>query len=769
MHKKFDYNILNPLEFEEFCKDVMKFKYNMSLKSFAPGRDNGIDLRNYDNKIICQCKRIVSFSNLKSTLKDEVLKVKKLYDAGEIKDYYLLITNQLTPTQEKDILNIMKPYLTSDNLISSNELDDILEDDSNLEILRRNFKLWLTSASILQMFNNKFLFFKRFIILDDIKNYSKYFVETKKIFSAYEIFENKHCVVLTGVPGIGKTITSYMILSKFLINHSDYSIKTTSIDKIDKLIEGLDKSEKEIIIIDDFLGKNILDLNDKELETFSQVIQYCRTFKKYLLLNSRTYILKQAKEENDNLKRKVSLIPVIDISKFDDIEKAKILFNIQYYNKVPNEYYNNLKDKYGFYKHNYLPIIYHRNFNPRIIEYCAQNFKNDSIKSSLYSKYILDNLDNPEVIWKNQFKKFTGEEKLFLNIMFISLKNNVSSDIMLDTFEKACENRSINVDGNTFYDIIDKFNNSLIKVSNDKGMEYLSFINPSVPDYILNNLKQIECNKLVYDCCYIEQLYKLVKINTRILYKIDFDLFKLKTKEYNSINDGVISFVYEFNFESEVIKDKIYKLVHDEQILSQEVLKLLSSEKLAEFYNVKSVLSNIDYISKLIEISNYSEVKKILSSIDDFLFNKTDNYIENYVKNLKRKTDSLMIDIIENEVNSWTYDIASILEVYKDDLEIEIINGEPVCINASEIKNNVLDNLKDDIENEFRELKDGIKFNYINYDNINLNIDNCINEAEVDIALDDIISDDYHEDIKGNNDTKNIEDIFNQYYDFSKN
>ena len=412
MHKKFDYNILNPLEFEEFCKDVMKFKYNMSLKSFAPGRDNGIDLRNYDNKIIWQCKRIVSFSNLKSTLKDEVLKVKKLYDAGEIKDYYLLITNQLTPTQEKDILNIMKPYLTSDNLISSNELDDILEDDSNLEILRRNFKLWLTSASILQMFNNKFLFFKRFIILDDIKNYSKYFVETKKFFSAYEIFENKHCVVLTGVPGIGKTITSYMILSKFLINHSDYSIKTTSIDKIDKLIEGLDKSEKEIIIIDDFLGKNILDLNDKELETFSQVIQYCRTFKKYLLLNSRTYILKQAKEENDNLKRKVSLIPVIDISKFDDIEKAKILFNIQYYNKVPNEYYNNLKDKYGFYKHNYLPIIYHRNFNPRIIEYCAQNFKNDSIKSSLYSKYILDNLDNPEVIWKNQFKKFTGEEKL---------------------------------------------------------------------------------------------------------------------------------------------------------------------------------------------------------------------------------------------------------------------------------------------------------------------------------------------------------------------
>ena len=766
MCKKFDYNILNPLEFEEFCKDVMKFKYNISLKSFAPGRDNGIDLRNYDKKIICQCKRIVSFSNLKSTLKDEVLKVKKLYDDGEVKDYYLLITNKLTPKQEKDILNIMKPYLNSDNLISSSELDDILEDNSNLEILRRNFKLWLTSSSILQMFNNKFMLFKRFIIFDDIKNYSKYFVETKKFFSAYEIFENKHCVVLTGVPGIGKTITSYMILSKFLINHSDYSIKTTSIDKIDKLIEGLDKSEKEIIIIDDFLGKNILDLNDKELETFSQVIQYCKIFKKYLLLNSRTYILKQAEEENDNLKRKVSLIPVVDISEFNAMEKAKILFNIQYYNKVPNEYYNNLKDKNIFYSHNYLPIIYHRNFNPRIIEYCAHNFENDSIKSSCYSKYILENLENPEVVWKNQFNKFTDEEKLFLNIMFISLKNNVSSNIMLNTFEKACKNRSINVDSNIFYDIIAKFNNSLIKTSNDKGMEYLSFINPSVSDYILNNLNQIECNKLVYDCCYIEQLYKIIKINACGLDKINYDLFTLKTIEYNSINDGVLSFVYEFNFGSELIKDKLNELISKKRILSSEVLKIISNKNLIEFYNLNNILDDFDYISNLIEISSYDTVKKFVRNVDEFLFEKDEEYINDYVKNFKANTDSLLINIIENEASTYYCDVDSVTSAYKEDLEIKVIDEDPVCTNFDEIKGIILEQLKDEIEEAFQELKDDLRFDYINYDNLYLNAYNCINENEIDNSLDDIIFYSYSENSNSETIERNIDDIFNQYYDF---
>lgn len=47
-------------------------KLNLEFKSFKMGKDGEIDLRNKENGIICQCKHIKKFSDLKSILKKEL-------------------------------------------------------------------------------------------------------------------------------------------------------------------------------------------------------------------------------------------------------------------------------------------------------------------------------------------------------------------------------------------------------------------------------------------------------------------------------------------------------------------------------------------------------------------------------------------------------------------------------------------------------------------------------------------------------------------------
>lgn len=66
---KYNLDVFSPLEFEKLSKDIITKKLDMEFKIFKPGRDGGKDLRNKDNGIICQCKHIKNFSDLKSNYK----------------------------------------------------------------------------------------------------------------------------------------------------------------------------------------------------------------------------------------------------------------------------------------------------------------------------------------------------------------------------------------------------------------------------------------------------------------------------------------------------------------------------------------------------------------------------------------------------------------------------------------------------------------------------------------------------------------------------
>lgn len=767
MNKKFDLELLGPLEFEKFCKDLMEVYLSKKFKSFKPGKDQGIDLRNLDENILCQCKRISNINNLKSSLKKEVEKVKKMYETNEVSEYYLLIVNELSPQEEKELIGIMEPYLKSENLISYNEIVSILEKDENKEILRRNVKLWLTSSAVLELFNDKFVIFQADSIKNDIKSYSKFFVETEAFNNALVKLNEQKYLIITGMPGVGKTITSYMLVAKMLVENPDISIKTTTIDCLDELIKSLSKLEKELIIIDDFLGKNNLILTEIEINNINKIIKYAKSNNKFLILNSRNYILEEGKNLNYDLNKIASSLSIVDINVLSLIERAKILFNMQYYNNVPFEYYENLLRK-SFFDKNYRRIIQHKNFNARVIEYCAQNYSKDEIFSQNYSEYIIDNLENSNVIWKNQFSNFKNTELTFFYILYTLTKDKVSIDKVNEAFYNSCVIRNYDTSINLIEEIIEKFNGSLLKleISTD-GSQHISFINPSIPDYIMDSLEynSFECIKLANECVYLSQLFKLTKLNGISLAKYNGNLLDLKTQSGSSKDYEVINFISEFDYKDIKLKDYINQLIFVEKVINNKILSFYYSDILREFYGTSNIIDDVDYISKIIGVSSLYDIEKFLDELNlVYLSELSDKEREKFVSNLKNKIDSIIQQKIEESSNSISYNLDEIIDRHKADIKYE---DEDECrnyLNLDEIEEQIKLDLEVSVESDFSNELDDLRFEYISFDNLCLNARDCIEAENIEEYIIDYVERKEYSGDKLNKNEHDIEEIFMQEY-----
>ena len=89
--KNYDFKILSPYEFECFVRDILRKRDDIDYSNFAEGKDGGVDLRasyGKGKKVVVQAKRYKNWNELKSTLKKEIDKVKKLNP-----DRYIIATS----------------------------------------------------------------------------------------------------------------------------------------------------------------------------------------------------------------------------------------------------------------------------------------------------------------------------------------------------------------------------------------------------------------------------------------------------------------------------------------------------------------------------------------------------------------------------------------------------------------------------------------------------------------------------------------------------
>jgi len=254
----FNFNCISPPEFELLSKDILEKMLGEELRTYATGPDKGIDIRGFiGNDLVIQVKHFSksTLSDLKTSLKKELDKVQKL----KPKRYMIITSCVLTPPKEDEIYDLFKQYMRDKkDIIDLTVIEAFLEKDENIEILKKHNKLWLTSTKVLDIIFNRELDIDSNVFFSDYKLKANLFVFSKMYYETIDILNDNNVIIIDGDPGVGKTTLSKMVASHFI--SEGYKFRYASSNTISEIKKGITEDEKEIILMDNFLGQRIEDI-----------------------------------------------------------------------------------------------------------------------------------------------------------------------------------------------------------------------------------------------------------------------------------------------------------------------------------------------------------------------------------------------------------------------------------------------------------------------------------------------------------------------------
>ncbi len=742
----YDFLILSQDEFERFSRDLLQEILSIKFESFTSGKDDGIDFRCCANseRIILQCKRYSSYNNLLSNLKKEAKKVIKHKPSR----YIITTSVGLTPKNKNDILEIFDGYIkeTSD-IFGKDDLNNYLNTLPDIE--KKYYKLWLSSTNILEKIINSKIINQTEIEKENIKKNLQLYVQNNSFVDAMEILQNQRFVLISGIPGIGKTTLARFLVYYLLGNGMEEFIFLS--DSINDAFQTLNINKKQVFLFDDFLGKrnftksSLMTNEDRRIIDFIDLIHNSRN--KYLIFTTREYILRQAKFELENFNELGEEIKcIIDLEKYTRISRARILYNHLFFYSLPKEYIlsvlkNNL----------YIKLIDHRNYSPRLIESLTKKKIWKNIKPEKYGENVLKYFDNPEILWEHAYEnQITELSRCLLAILTTTDVPIFLTDLelALQNFFKEYEKKYTKYSYFEFQKSLKELEDTFIVAQKDNNENIIiNFQNPSIHDFLCNYLNKNRqlLNDVIESSIFFNQL--VVSFTKR---KNDFSMIHL---------------------DKNIEKIIINKILKEYDFMNISVLETIRKNNYREIYYRKVNNSDIYKIGYIIDRLSVREYKKLKS----FLKNKInsinieslhDDEIDDYLKT---------IDLIKEEINDDKYIRESVMEVFKtisnvseldyfsrvksiDDEYFEtLVLDEDFRSRIINICETEYENCpKDDLE-DFKYQLDEMSDTYsIPFDNLIMDVDDKIEEYNAEIS-EYYTSDDYRNLNENNEIDKDIE------------
>lgn len=510
----FNFMNIDEIEFEELCKQILERKLGKTFRIFGRGPDGGIDIQANDNhNIIGQAKFYIntSQSNTVSKIKKEANRIRD----REIEQYYLFIGREMSPQNIQTIYDVLKDILgTKENIFTIKEINELLNKEEYSDIVRQHIKLWLCSTNILEQTMNRNIFIDCEVLFDNIKEEVDLFVQTDLFSICQNIVDKERLLLILGMPGIGKTIVSKMLLLYYAQN--GYLVRYSNSRDLEELKKSLslDKDKKEVIFLDDCLGQRYLELQEQRENDIVNLMKYIkRCPNKLLILNSRITIFKEAKERQYELGKYVDNknieIQVIDIENISKIEKARILKHYLLKKQVPKEYIQSILKNQS-----YIKIIEDNSYNPRIIDYITEKRNYINIKPEDYAKSICNAFKKSKYVWKDEYEnKISIEDRIFLITLFSLTDYAVEEDKLKLAFYERLKQENIDTSVSVYEKVLERMNQSFVKIVIKDNKKLIMVINPSVNDFMKEELKenQLEKEKVLNSAIFIEQIKRFSK------------------------------------------------------------------------------------------------------------------------------------------------------------------------------------------------------------------------------------------------------------------
>jgi len=515
MMNQYDFLNLSYVEFEELCRDLLQKTLQIRLESFAEGADGGIDLRYLHangQALVVQCKRYGDFQDLIKTLKKELPKLRKL----QPKEYLVATSVSLTAAQKDKIVALLHPYLATPAAIyGKKDLNALLRQYPDIE--SRHFKLWLHSTAVLEtIFRSKIINQSHFK-MQDIRNLLKLYVVNPSFSQAEKILEKSRFVVISGIPGIGKSTLAYILAYTYLAR-KEYDEFIYISESIDEGYEQFKEGTRQVFLFDDFLGQSFEDRTlsrNEDRRIIDFIRQIHKSKDKILLFTTRKYILRDVQLKHELLNEPDFEFAkcLIDLSTYTKLIKAKILYNHLFFADLPATH----RRAFAL-KKNYQEIISHPNYSPRIIETAIRQELSSPLTPAAFVKKIIQSLDNPFKVWEIPFTdQITDLSRWLLTIIF-----TIGTPVKLEDAREACE-KFFACYGTRYFPQFSTaaFNKSLKELENsflisDRD-EYLTrtlrFQNPSIRDFLLHyyELNKDQLNPVIEAAIFQEQFFHVLR------------------------------------------------------------------------------------------------------------------------------------------------------------------------------------------------------------------------------------------------------------------
>ena len=725
----YKFHTLSSRDFEFLSNDLIGAKLNKNVRSFASGRDKGIDgcISEENGSIIIQSKHWENTANstLISRLKSEELpKIQKL----KPKRYILSVSNDLSVVQFEKLIEIFKPYLKEDDLLDRGKINQLLSIYPAIE--RKHYKLWFSSTNVFESIINNDLQNQTRFELEKINQSLKTYVKTSIHDKAKNKLERQNCIIIVGTPGVGKTTLSRVLAHELIVETAkgdDENYEFVYIENISEFKRAYIPDIKQIFLYDDFLGRNYLaEIKNSEDRALKDIIDRIKaSSNKKFILTSRISILNQAKEISEDFDNGSfsSNEELIDVSKLTRLEKAEILSS-NFFNAL-----NLVKEKgdrtieLGNITNEefYFKIIDHRNYNPRLVEYILNPDNFLAAEECSFKTFALTSLANPAKVWEKPIKNNLSQLERDILYPIVFTKDNIKKEKLYDFIIE-----NYKVTSQSFFDSLKIMNESFITISiNSEDKEkYISLLNPSIADFLIPKLINESPTELAKLILKMGNLFRLSRLpSQRYLrnensYKINMSLFCKKLIEL--INNENLN----------------YKLIE----LSVYALKTLPPE--VENNTICILLNNIiDFIHGLKNVSrtfNYDEITEIYKLAKKTKHTKSLNFeeiSEEFLEDLDEHYE--LVDFSgsytdETPSGSLTVQIeAKIVEYWENNIE-EKINTD---INAD----NFITNQLIEYFQEFKEIDEEQIITEVSLGVSDLASDIC-NEYSIHINEDDILT-----------------------------
>lgn len=665
-----NYNLLNlsSYEFEILTRDILQKHLGTFIESFSDGADGGIDLRcSITGNTIVQCKRYKEYSTLKSKLPAEAESVSKLKP-----DRYIFVTTvKLTPARKDHILSTFKPYIAStEDILGEGEINNLL--NIHTEIAQKHYKLWMSSIDVLNTILNKNIINKSKFQLEDIEEKVKLYVQNSSFPEAKEILKKENYVVISGIPGIGKSTLAEMLSFDLLANGVEEFIYLS--DSIDPAFTKYNETKSQVFLFDDFLGRNFLE-NTIGTNEEKKILNFIKKIKKskgkFLVFTTREYILNQAKQKFDLFDTYKFQTCIIDLSKYTDLVKGKILYNHLFFSSISIEYINELINQNTLDK-----IIQHKNYNPRIIETITINEEWNNCTPEKFPNEVLEFFNNPNRVWEHAFENTISELSRIVMYNLLFLGGNIEMHTLYESVKQYMGSPSYlnkeSFGSSSFKKSLKELENTFIKTNKpNRGTGHtISYQNPSIQDFLVYYIREEDQIKttIIESAHYLQPLLRIFsnRNEDHTINKLDLSqnlssiLESKLIKSFDSLKFDLGSFYSNRNL-SETTVYKLFWIIKN--VALSVDLNAFTKTKFGEIIYSDLIIAGIyEYVQLLIHFKNEFEIDTVriidhligviedhedlisfydLRELDEEVF---DEYIDNHYE--------IVNDLINNVVNN---------------------------------------------------------------------------------------------------------------------